>query len=204
VPPAQPGLRFHDVITTEQELRATVGKPSFWFQSKMLTRLDAHCRRFIARSPFVVVGSTGAEGHVDTSPKGDAPGFVRVLDNVTLALPDRAGNRRCDTFHNLLHNPNIGLIFFVPGRRDTLRIVGRAQIVRDLDLRQSMAVKGRAPELATVVSVERAYFHCGTCIARAKLWDSAGASDADEDQPDGDPQRAEPRTAALSGGIVEV
>src|ERR1700732_2328780 len=100
----RPQSQFHDVITTELELRATVGKPSFWFQGKTLTKLDVHCRRFIAKSPFVVVGSTGAEGRVDTSPKGDEPGFVRVLDDVTLALPDRAGNRRLDTFQNLLQN----------------------------------------------------------------------------------------------------
>jgi predicted pyridoxine 5'-phosphate oxidase superfamily flavin-nucleotide-binding protein len=100
-------LEFHDVITTEEELRATVGKSSFWFQSKVLTKLDIHCRRFIAKSPFVVVGSACADG-VDMSPKGDEPGFVRVLDDFTLALPDRAGNRRFDTFQNLLQNSNIG------------------------------------------------------------------------------------------------
>jgi PPOX class probable FMN-dependent enzyme len=168
----KPQLKFHDVITTEQELRATVGKTSVWFQSKILTKLDVHCRRFIARSPFVVVGSACAEGRIDTSPKGDEPGFVRVLDDVTLALPDRAGNRRFDTFQNLLQNPNIALIFFIPGRRDTLRIGGKALIVRDLALRQSMAAKGRVPHLVTVVSLERAYFHCGSCIARSKLWEA--------------------------------
>jgi uncharacterized protein len=183
----KPQFRFHDVITTEQELRAAVGKPSFWFQSKMLTRLDAHCRRFIAKSPFVVVASTGAGGQVDTSPKGDEPGFVQILDDVTFALPDRAGNRRCDTFENLIHNPNVGLIFFVPGRRETLRVGGKALIVRDLALRQSMALKGRVPELATVVSLERAYFHCGACIARSKLWHPVGDPEAlvdSDEQPE--------------------
>jgi uncharacterized protein len=174
---SKPQARFHDIITTEQELRATVGNPSYWFQSKVLTKLDVHCRRFIAKSPFVVVASAGAQGQVDASPKGDEPGFVQVLDDVTLALPDRAGNRRFDTFQNLLQNPNIGLIFFVPGRRDTLRIGGKAMIVRDLALRETMALKGRVPELATVVAVERAYFHCGSCIARSRLWESGSKSD---------------------------
>jgi PPOX class probable FMN-dependent enzyme len=174
-----PESRFHDVITTEQELRTVVGKPSFWFQSKVLAKLDVHCRRFIAKSPFVVVASAGAEGQVDASPKGDEPGFVQVLDDATLALPDRAGNRRFDTFQNLLQNPNIGLIFFIPGRRDTLRVGGKAMIVRDLALRETMALKGRVPELATVVSVERAYFHCGACIARSRLWESGSKSGTD-------------------------
>ena len=161
---------FEHVITTEHDLRDAAGKPSFWFQNKILTKLDIHCRRFIAASPFVVIASAGAAGPIDTSPKGDAPGFVQILDDCTLALPDRSGNRRFDTFHNLLENPNVGLIFFVPGRRETLRVSGKAIIVRDLVLRKSMAVKGKVPHLAIVASVERAFFHCGSCIARSKLW----------------------------------
>ena len=163
-------FQFDHVITTDEELRATAGQPSYWMQSKILAALDPSCRRFIAASPFVVVASADADGRVDTSPKGDKPGFVQILDDRTLALPDRAGNRRFDTFKNLLQNPNIGLIFFVPGRRETLRVSGRAQIVRDLALRRSMAIKGKVPALATVVAVERASFHCGSCIARSKLW----------------------------------
>ena len=97
---------FEDVITTEHDLRGAAGKPSFWFQNKILTKLDIHCRHFIAASPFVVIASAGAAGSIDTSPKGDAPGFVQILDDCTLALPDRSGNRRFDTFHNLLENPN--------------------------------------------------------------------------------------------------
>jgi PPOX class probable FMN-dependent enzyme len=165
-----PDLRFADTIETEEELRAACGRPS-WFQSKILTKLDAQCRRFIAESPFMVLASTDAGGRVDTSPKGDEPGFVQVLDDVTLAIPDRDGNRRFDTFTNVLQNPNVGLILFVPGRRETLRINGKARIVRDLALRDSMALKGKSPKVATVVFVERAFFHCGSCIARAKLWD---------------------------------
>jgi uncharacterized protein len=171
-------IRFHDIISTEQELRTSVGKPSYWFQSKILTRLDHHCRRFIAESPFMMVASAGADGRIDTSPKGDEAGFVQVLDDNTLTFPDRAGNRRFDTFQNLIQNPNVGLIFLVPGRRETLRVGGKAAIVRDLALRRFMAIKGQVPELATVVSVERAYFHCGSCIARSKLWKAANPSDS--------------------------
>jgi PPOX class probable FMN-dependent enzyme len=163
--------RFDQVITTESELRKIVGPANRWFTSKILHRLDRRCRDFIAASPFVVVGSTDPLGMVDLSPKGDHAGFVRCLDDATLAIPDRRGNRRVDTFHNVLRNPGVGLIFFIPGERETLRVAGRAVIVRDQDIRRALADDGRMPELAMVVIVERAFFHCGKCIKRAKLWD---------------------------------
>ncbi|MGZ3282707.1 MAG: MSMEG_1061 family FMN-dependent PPOX-type flavoprotein [Xanthobacteraceae bacterium] len=153
--------RFDEVITTAQDLRKIVGPANRWFTSKILTRLDRNCRNYIAASPFVVVGSTDLLSMVDLSPKGDRAGFVRCLDDSTVAVPDRRGNRRVDTFHNVLHNPGVGLIFFVPGRRETLRVAGRAMIVRDVDIRNAMAENGRVPELALVVVVERAFFHCG-------------------------------------------
>jgi uncharacterized protein len=166
-----PDARFDEVITTEQDLRKIVGPANRWFTSKILTRLDRRCREFIAASPFVVVGSTDPLGMVDLSPKGDRAGFVRCLDASTLAIPDRRGNRRVDTFHNVLQNPGVGLIFFVPGRPETLRIAGRAMIVRDSVIRSAMAENGRTPELALIVVVERAFFHCGKCITRSNLWD---------------------------------
>jgi PPOX class probable FMN-dependent enzyme len=169
----QTSIQFNDIVRSEQQLREIAGNASFWFSGKVLSRLDDACRRFIAKSPFVVVASSGMGGHVDASPKGDHPGFVRILDDATLAIPDRAGNRRFDTFRNLLANPHIGLIFFVPGRRETLRVGGKAMIVRDRSLREAMASKGRVPEFATVVSVARVLFHCGSCIARSNLWDQA-------------------------------
>jgi uncharacterized protein len=169
--------QFNDVVSSEQDLRDIAGRPSFWFGGKVLSVLDGACRRFIAKSPFVVVASSGVNGRVDASPKGDESGFVRVLDNTTLAIPDRSGNRRFDTFQNLLVNPNVGLIFFVPGRRETLRVGGKARMVRDRWLRETMQVNGRVPELATVVSVERAYFHCGSCIARSNLWGQTDQQD---------------------------
>jgi uncharacterized protein len=163
--------RFRDVITTEAELRDAVGPPNRWFTAKVMTRLDHASRRFIAKSPFVVVASTGAGG-ISVSPKGDVPGFVRVLDDATLAIPDRLGNRRVDTFRNVLQNPHVGLVFFVPGRRETLRAGGTALLVRDRELRDMMVANGRVPDLAMIVNVERVFFHCGKCIARSKLWDS--------------------------------
>lgn len=163
--------RFDQVIRTEQDLRQIVGPANRWFTAKILTRLDRRCRQFIAASPFVVVGSTDPLGMVDLSPKGDHAGFVKCLDASTLAIPDRRGNRRVDTFHNLLQNPGVGLIFFVPGRRETLRVAGRAMIVRDSDIRSAMIEGGRIPELALIVAIEKAFFHCGKCITRSKLWD---------------------------------
>ncbi|MGA7993605.1 MAG: MSMEG_1061 family FMN-dependent PPOX-type flavoprotein [Bradyrhizobium sp.] len=163
--------RFDEVITSAQDLRKIVGPANRWFTSKILTRLDRRCRQFIAASPFVVLGSTDPLGLVDLSPKGDCAGFVRCLDDSTLAIPDRRGNRRVDTFHNVLQNPGVGLIFFVPGRRETLRVAGRATIVRDSNIRGAMAENGRVPELALIVAVERAFFHCGKCITRSHLWD---------------------------------
>jgi PPOX class probable FMN-dependent enzyme len=159
------------VITTETELRKVVGPANRWFTSKILHRLDRRCQAFIAASPFVVVGSTNSLGMVDLSPKGDRAGFVRSLDDATLAIPDRRGNRRVDTFHNVLQNPGVGLIFFVPGQRETLRVTGRALIVRDQNIRGTMMDNGRVPELAMIVIVERAFFHCGKCISRSDLWD---------------------------------
>jgi hypothetical protein len=162
--------RFRDVITTETELRRLVGPPNRWFTSKILHRLDRRCQAFVAASPFVVIGSTNELGMVDLSPKGDRAGFVRSLDDSTLAIPDRPGNRRVDTFHNVLQKPGVGLVFFVPGQRETLRVTGRALIVRDHNIRSAMMDNGRIPELAMIVAVERAFFHCGKCIARSNLW----------------------------------
>jgi PPOX class probable FMN-dependent enzyme len=162
------------VISTEAELRAVIGQPSELVMNKVVSRLDDHCRQFIAKSPFVLVATCSSSGLLDVSPKGDPAGFVKVLDDRTLAIPDRLGNRRVDTFRNVLENPSIGLIFLIPGRRDTLRVSGKGLIVRDAALRETMAVKGRAPDLALVLDVERALFHCAKCMIRSSLWDPAG------------------------------
>ena len=163
-------MQFKDVVTDPVQFRELMGEPPPPCVAKTLASLDRHCRTFIARSPFVLIASASARGRMDVSPKGDAPGFVRVLDDKTLAVPDRPGNRRADTFTNVLESPTVGLIFLIPGKSETLRISGRAQIVRDADLRESMAVRGKTPDFALVVEVEEAFFHCSKCVVRSNLW----------------------------------
>lgn len=165
--------RFAEVVTSEEQFRAVLGTPTERAQRKEIAFLDRHARAFIARSPFVLIGSGDAEGRMDVSPKGDPPGFVKVLDERTLAIPDRPGNRRADTFRNILQRDTVGLLFLVPGKRETLRVGGRAIIVRDGALRESMAVAGRLPDFALVVAVEQVMFHCAKCVIRSNLWKPA-------------------------------
>jgi hypothetical protein len=164
--------RFTDVITTEAQLRAVLGHPGQRALDKQIALLDDHCRAFIAASPFLLLATGDAEGNMDVSPKGDPAGFVQVLDDSTLAIPDRPGNRRADTLRNVLQNPYIGLLFLVPGKEQTLRVNGSAMIARDRWLRDRMAVGGKVPELALVVTVKEVFFHCAKCVIRSKLWDS--------------------------------
>jgi PPOX class probable FMN-dependent enzyme len=163
-------MQFKDIVTDAAQFRELMGEPPPPCVAKTIAMVDRHCRAFIARSPFVLIASANALGQMDISPKGDAPGFVRVLDDTTLAIPDRPGNRRADTFTNVLENPRIGLIFFVPGKSETLRFSGSARIVRDRDLRDSMAAHGKTPEFVLAVDVEEAFFHCSKCIIRSSLW----------------------------------
>ncbi len=161
---------FDAFVTSLDEVSAVMGKPSRRVLQKVSDHVDDFCRGFIAKSPFLVIGSLGAEGHFELSPKGDPAGFVKVLDDKHLAIPDRLGNRRADTFRNVLENPKVGLIFLIPGKPETLRISGEARIVRDQGLRESMAVAGRLPDFAMVVYVERVFMHCPKCMLRSKLW----------------------------------
>jgi uncharacterized protein len=178
--------RFSDVVTAEAQFRAVMGETSIRAARKEIAFLNEHCRAFIARSPFVLVSSSDADGRMDVSPKGDPPGFVRVLDDRTLAIPDRPGNRRADTFSNVLQRDAVGLLFLVPGKRETLRVAGRAIIVRDRALRESMAVSGKLPDFALVVGVEQVMFHCAKCMIRSNLWNTAAWPD-----PAGLPSMAE-------------
>lgn len=161
---------FSDVITSKEELREIVGHPGRGAVEKVMDRLDEMSRGFIARSPFVVIASCDAAGRMDISPKGDPPGFVRVLDDHTLIIPDRPGNRRADTFINILERPAVALFFMVPGKNETLRVNGRARIVRDDNLRELCAVQGKLPALLLAVTVEEVFFHCTKCIVRSHLW----------------------------------
>ena len=140
------------------------------FFEKTLSSLDRHCLTFIERSPFVLIASSNAEGRVDISPKGDAPGFVKVIDEETLVIPDRPGNQRFDTFRNLFESPRVGLIFLIPGKRETLRISGTAEVVRDPELLGTLAANGKVPALAIAVHVDEAFFHCAKCMIRSRLW----------------------------------
>jgi uncharacterized protein len=154
-------------------LRACYGEPSERAVKKQLNRLDAHCRNFIALSPFLVIATAGADGLADASPRGDAPGFVKVLDDRVLLIPDRPGNNRIDSLGNVLDHPGVGLIFLVPGIDETLRVNGLATITRDEALLASCAVQGKTPRSGLLVAVKEAYMHCGKALIRAKLWDPA-------------------------------
>ena len=162
---------FTHVVTSERELRELLGYPHERAVKKDLGRLDEHARAFIARAPFLLLATANAAGRCDVSPKGDAPGFVRVLDDRHLAVPDRPGNKRIDGMRNLLENPHVGLIFLVPGKEDTLRVNGRAWIVRDEALLASLAAMGKRPELAIGVEVEECYLHCPKAFRRSRLWE---------------------------------
>ncbi len=164
-------MKFSSVVRSEAELRELMGAPiAPPVVEKTMSSLDRHCLAFIGRAPFVLLASTDAEGRMDISPKGDAPGFVQVRDNETLVIPERPGNQRFDTFRNLFESPRIGLIFLVPGKRETLRISGTAEVVRDRELLETMAANGKTPALAIAVHVEEAFFHCAKCIIRSHLW----------------------------------
>lgn len=159
------------VVTTADEVLAALGEPMESQVKKVIDHIDDHCRAWIERSPFVVIATASAAGAMDVSPKGDPPGFVRVLDPKTLAVPDRPGNHRADTFLNLLDNPYVGLMFVVPKRREVVRVSGTALIVNDRSLLESMAVGGKVPSLALVVHVHEAMFHCGKSMIRSHMWE---------------------------------
>jgi uncharacterized protein len=161
---------FRDLVTSEDALRTLVGTPSELALKKQIAVLDAHCRDFIAHAPFVLIATSGADGTCDVSPKGDAPGFVRVLDERHLAIPDRPGNKRLDGMRNILGNPHVGLIFLIPGRRETLRVNGRACITQNQDLLGSLIAMGKRPLLAIGVEVEEVYLHCAKAFIRSSLW----------------------------------
>jgi len=166
----QPFSGFSDIVESFGRIREVLGKPTEAVMAKVIDEIDDVCRGIIAKSPFMLVASSGRDGRLDLSPKGDPAGFVRVLDEKHLAIPDRLGNRRGDTFRNVLENPHVGLLFMIPGKAETLRISGEARIVADPALLESMAIDGRAPRLALVVYVERIMIHCPKCVQRSKIW----------------------------------
>ena len=157
-------------ITSHEELRELLGAPMPRAVTKERTVLHERDREWLAASPFCLVATSGADGSCDVSPKGDPPGFTLVLDETTIAIPERPGNRRADGYRNILDNPHVGLIYLIPGRTDTLRINGRARLVRDAPFFDDMVVKGHRPMLAVVVEIEQIFYHCAKAFLRSQLW----------------------------------
>lgn len=158
------------LITTLSHLRSIYDYPSERVQRKCLDHLDFHCRNLIAASPFLVIGSSQPCGSADVSPRGDVPGFVQVLDNKTLLIPDRPGNNRLDTMSNIIENPNVGLIFLIPGINEVLRVNGTAKITQNPQLLSTSMVNGKLPKAAILVTVTEAFLHCAKAILRSQLW----------------------------------
>ena len=183
-PPAGAALQHaqHEVgsppIATEPSFVAGIdalctlgGQPMHGAIEKVFPRLDAHARGFIALSPFLCIASSDGAGHMDVSPRGDPPGFVQVVDDHTLLIPDRPGNRRFDTMKNLMSQGSVGIIFFVPGFGDTLRVNGTASVTNDAGLLQRCTVEGHTPTLGLMVTVQEVFFHCPKALIRSRLWD---------------------------------
>jgi uncharacterized protein len=157
-------------ISSETELLELVGTPTPTAANKARSALHDLDRQWLRHSPFCLIATSDANGICDVSPKGDPPGFTLVLDDTTIAMPDRPGNRRVDSWRNVLSNPHVGLIFLVPGRGDTLRINGRARLVKEAPFFDEMTVKGSRPRIALVVAIEEIFFHCSKSFLRSKLW----------------------------------
>jgi PPOX class probable FMN-dependent enzyme len=159
-----------DRITTERELRGIIGPPKPNATAKIADRLNELTRQFIERSPFVCVATARPDGGLDVSPRGDPAGFVRILDDRTLLLPERPGNRIADTLTNLLADPRIALLFVIPGVGDTFRVNGRAQLTDDRELLRPSAIEGKVPKLGILISIEQAYTQCSKALIRSDLW----------------------------------
>ncbi|MDZ4264840.1 MAG: pyridoxamine 5'-phosphate oxidase family protein [Mycobacterium sp.] len=157
-------------VTSVDELRAIVGHPNAAVANKVHDRLSAMHRHWLAHSPLGFVATTDARGRVDVSPKGDPAGFVHVIDETTIAIPERPGNRRVDGYLNVLERPHVGTLFVIPGRGDTLRINGTARIFADADYFDAMAVQGKRPILALQIDVEEVFFHCAKAFLRSDAW----------------------------------
>ncbi|WP_016908583.1 MSMEG_1061 family FMN-dependent PPOX-type flavoprotein [Streptomyces xiaopingdaonensis] len=168
------------------EVLARLGEPEPMVKAKVQDRIDDHSRRFLAHSPFCTMATADAAGRADCSPRGDYPGFVKVLDDHTVALPDRPGNKIADSFRNLAENDGVGLCCLVPGMREVLRINGSGYVTDEPEVLARMRTEAKEPELAIVVEVAEAYFHCGRALIRSRLWDPASQALAEEIPPIGE------------------
>ena len=171
-------LPFKAPITTESELRELIGEPSELVKRKQLSALDRHCRTFISLSPFLHIATCNTNGEFDVSPRGDAPGFVLVIDEHTLVIPDRPGNRRVDSLRNILQNGSIGIVFMIPGVEEMLRVNGNAWVIRDESLLEKMTVRGKRPLLGIGVEIKECFLHCGKAIKRSQIWNYAARTES--------------------------
>ena len=167
------------LIENEEQLRSLHHSPMSRATDKVLSGVDNHCKAIIALSPFCIIATQGPGG-ADVTPRGDPAGFVKVLDDKRLLLPDRVGNNRFDTMTNLFHNPAIGLIFLVPGMNETLRVNGTAAITDDARLLGQCVVSGRAPKVGLLITIKEAFMHCPKAFVRSKLWDVSQHIDRDQ------------------------
>jgi PPOX class probable FMN-dependent enzyme len=190
------------MIESQDELRQLYDPPLPLVMRKTLDRLDGYCEMFIARSPFVCLATTDAEGRCDVSPRGDPPGFVSVLDSKTLLIPDRKGNNRLDSATNVLANPGVGLLFLIPGIDDTLRVNGTCTIVDHRDALEPLAERGVVPKTALRVSVEEAFIHCGRALKRSSLWDPTTQANRTEIPPIGVWLRDQTRPDAAEEDLI--
>lgn len=171
---------FPNTVNTVEELWEITGKPSELVNNKVISCLDEHCINFIAKSPFLTMSTADASGLCDVSPRGDSAGFVYVLNERQLIIPERPGNKRMDSMRNILVNPNIGLLFLIPGLGETLRVNGRASVIRDEALLEKMAVNGKHPLLGIGVDVEECFIHCAKAFRRSELWNPETWADREE------------------------
>lgn len=193
-----PDDAIRQTVTDKTKLADIIGAPKPDVATKEMPALDTHCRHFLSLCPFLCISTADAEGNQDVSPRGDPPGFVRVLDDKTILIPDRKGNRRVDTMRNILENPNVGLILMLPGVEEVVRINGKATLTEDPTLLADSAVNGRIPAMGIIVEIDDVFFHCAKAVIRSRLWDpetpiqraefpTYGEIVRDQRAPDGDP-----------------
>ena len=168
------------IIGSDNELRSNYGEPMELAIQKQLGKLDVHCKNFISRSPFLCIGTSSTDGKADVSPRGDPPGFVQILDDNTIFIPDRPGNNRLDTMSNIIANPDVGIFFMIPGIEDTLRVNGKASIVKDKEILERCVVNRKVPSMGIMVEVNEAFLHCAKAIRRSKLWKPESQQDPSE------------------------
>lgn len=177
--PSPPSLNTRPIRMPMKRVRELIGEPDSSALDKVYDHIDHHIHRFIAHSSFITIASAHSDGTADCSPRGDYPGFVKVLDEKTLAIPDRVGNNRLDTFENLVTDPRLGLLFLVAGHRETLRVNGKAYLSEDPDVLARLEAEGKAPKVAIIVEVEEVFMHCGRALIRSRVWEPESFALAD-------------------------